>query len=159
MHTKQMSRLKNKTLTITEPTHQESEPTDYVPQHPMTSFRHKAVQDEPDHLSQYTEVHPFEDSEISLKKFGAKLKTSAKAAGKAAKAAAGKAASAAGKLKEKFKYKKDVKKIEKIVGKIEKEEKKLRKLRKKHKNVDAFDAAVKAKLDKAEEEIYTEALN
>lgn len=143
-----MSRLKNKTLAITEPTEDESEPTDYVPQHPMTSFRHKAVQDESDHLSQYTEVHPFEDSEISMKG----VKASAKRLAKGAKASAKKMLKAR-------KYKKAVKKVEKIVDKIEKEEKEIRKLRKRQKAPSEFDEAVKAKLDAKEEEIYNQALD
>lgn len=154
-----------------------SAPTDYKIQHPLAAFKHAPVQTDNDHLHQYTEVSPFEDAEWSAraaaKKAKEKLKKAAKAAkkagsaaGKAAKKAAraakkagGKATNAVGKFVGSRQLKKDVKKVEKLVDKIEVEEKKIYKLRKKQKDAEAFDEAVKAKLDPAEEEIYAEALN
>lgn len=169
-----MSRLQNKAASMTESKPMKydsnSAPTDYKIQHPLAAFKHAPVQTDKDHLHQYTEVSPFEDAEWSAraaaKKAKEKLKKAAKAAKKAGSAAAraakkagGKATNAVGKFVGSRQLKKDVKKVEKLVDKIEVEEKKIYKLRKKQKDTEAFDEAVKAKLDPAEEEIYAEALN
>ena len=156
-----MSRLQKTATSMTEtkPMEYDSGPTEYRIQHPLAAFKHVPVETEKDHLHQYTEVRPFEDAEWSLKGAAKSAKKAAKSAKKAAKRAGKRAAKAAGNVVSKLKYKKEVKKVEKLVGKIEAEEKKIYKLRKKQKDTEAFDEAVKAKLDPAEEEIYAEALN
>ena len=152
-----MSRIRKNTTAVTEskPMEYDSDPTDYKIQHPLAAFKHVPAQTDDDHLHQYTEIRPFEDAEWSFKGAGKAVKNAAGKVAKAGRAAAGKAGKVVGSLK----YKKEVKKVEKLVGKIEAEEKKIYKLRKKQKDTEAFDKAVKAKLDPSEEETYDEALN
>ena len=62
-----MSRLRKPVSTVA-PRKLSSEPTDYVPQHPMAAFRHvESPEPQPDHLEQYAEVRPFEDADWTPK--------------------------------------------------------------------------------------------
>ena len=113
-------------------------PDDYKPQHPMHEWRPAAAAAESDHLDEYTEVNPFEDSEGNKK------------GGLMAKAKA---------FKNKRKMKAAAKKVKKQIKNIEKPEKKIREIRAKQKDKKAFDAIVTKKLDDEDKEIYKEAIN
>ena len=61
--------------------------TDYVPQHPMLAFKGPKKIAIDDHLDEYSEVDPFEDSEglmSGLKWMGKKARSAAKSLGKKA---------------------------------------------------------------------------
>jgi len=61
--------------------------TDYVPQHPMLAFKGPKKVAATDHLCEYSEVDPFEDSEglmSGLKWMGKKASSAAKSLGKKA---------------------------------------------------------------------------
>lgn len=117
-------------------------PDDYKPQHPMHDWRPTAAVTESDHLDEYTEVNPFEDSEGN-KKGG--LLANAKAKAKA--------------FKNKLKMKAAAKKVISQIKKIEKPEKNIREIRAKQIDKTAFDKIVTKKLDDEDKEIYKEAIN
>ena len=110
-----MSRLR-KTVSTVAPSAPSSEPTDYVPQHPMAAFRHVASPEpQADHLEQYAEVRPFEDAEWSWKRFKDGAKNAVRSAGDGAK----NTARSAGRFVSDKKYKYDVGKASKLVGTID----------------------------------------
>lgn len=99
-----MSRLRKPVSTVA-PSAPSSEPTDYVPQHPMAAFRHVASPEpQADHLEQYAEVRPFEGAEGSWKGFKDGAKNTARSAGR---------------FVSDKKYKYDVGKASKLVGTID----------------------------------------
>jgi hypothetical protein len=112
-------------------------PDDYKPQHPMHEWRPTVATAESDHLDEYTEVNPFEDTEGKKK---------------------GLLATAKDKIR-KRKMKAAAKKVKKQIKKIEKPEKNIREIRAKQKDKKAFDTIVTKKLDEEDKEIYREATN
>ena len=116
-------------------------PDDYKPQHPMHDWRPAATV-EPDHLDEYTEVTPFEDTEGKKKK----------------KKKGGLVAKAKAKLR-KRKMKAAAKKVKKKIDKIEPLEKSIREIRAEQKDKKAFDAIVEKKLTEGDKEIYRESIN
>jgi hypothetical protein len=112
-------------------------PVDYKPQHPMHEWRPTVATAESDHLDEYTEVNPFEDTEGKKKGLLTKAKD---------------------KLR-KRKMKGAAKKVRKLIPQIGKTEKKIRQIRAKQKDTEAFDTIVTKKLDEEDKEIYREATN
>tara|TARA_B100001063_G_C16661754_1_gene501462 strand:+ start:159 stop:563 length:405 start_codon:yes stop_codon:yes gene_type:complete len=129
-----MSRLRKPT-TVVAPSDYESEPTDYVPQHPLAAFRHvPTTAEDVDHLEQYAEVRPFENAE------GKRFKKLRKGVGSLFKSR---------------RFRKAAKKVEQSISKIETEEKIVRKQRAQFKGEeDEFDKRLLKKLDASEDKIY-----
>lgn len=90
-----------------------SMPENYQPKHPMMAFQGVAPAPVADHLDEYREVRPFEDSEglmSGLRSIGKSIKGAASTVGKLASGAVKGVKAARKKMKEDKKAKKEVKK-------------------------------------------------
>lgn len=146
-----MSRLnKESSIVSVEQSVETSEKSaDYVPQHPLMNYNYVNTDVERDHLEQYVEVRPFENTEG--KKFS-KLYNKAKGAGKSV-LKGGKS------LLKGRKIKSAAKKVRKVIDTVENQEKIIKKERAKFDDKEAFDKAVTKKATQKEKEIYNELIN
>ena len=90
-----------------------SMPENYQPQHPMMAFQGTEAVHGPDHLDDYREVRPFEDSEglmSGLRSIGKSIRGAASTVGKLASGAIKGVKSARKQMKEDKKAQKEVKK-------------------------------------------------